>query len=249
MNTRPTANRSHSGLILKVGDLAKRTGISVRTLHYYEEIGLLIPSHRTNAGHRKYSAKDIAKLQQILSLQALGFTLDEIGRYLGQKEWPFLRVVEQHLEHAKQAQKQAELLVTRLEKAAAVLRAGGEMTVGDLLKTIEVTIMFEKYYTEEQLKEIEARRIAMGEEGMRKAQQDWQDLFVDIREAMGRGIDAKGEEGQKLFARYRALIDAFTGKNPGIEQSLSNLAKNETKTMEGYGVDPVIRAFLEKASA
>lgn len=233
--------------MLKVGELAKRTNISVRTLHYYEEIALLIPSHRSSSGHRKYSARDIERLQQIQSLQALGFTLDEIGRCLGNKEWPALRIVEQHLEHAKKARAQAEILVSRLEKAAVILRAGGILGVDELLKTIEVTVMIEKYYSEEQLKELEARRKALGEAGMQKAQQDWQDLFADIRAGMGRGIDPKGEEGQALVLRYRALIDAFTGKNAGIERSLTNLVKNESKTMEGFGLDPLIKEFLDRA--
>ena len=63
---------------MKVGELAKRTGVSVRTLHYYDEIGLLSPSHRSEAGYRLYSAEDIARLQQIKSLRQLGFRLEEI---------------------------------------------------------------------------------------------------------------------------------------------------------------------------
>ena len=60
---------------MKVGKLAKQTGVSIRTLHHYDEIGLLKPSHRTEAGHRLYTPGDIARLQQIKSLQHLGFSL------------------------------------------------------------------------------------------------------------------------------------------------------------------------------
>jgi MerR family transcriptional regulator, thiopeptide resistance regulator len=52
-------------IALKVGDLAKQTGVSVRTLHYYDEIGLLSPSHRTDTGYRLYDKADIMRLQQI----------------------------------------------------------------------------------------------------------------------------------------------------------------------------------------
>lgn len=62
----------------KVGELAKRTGLSMRTLHYYDEIGLLSPSRRTEADHRLYAAHDIVRLQQIKSLRHLGFGLEEI---------------------------------------------------------------------------------------------------------------------------------------------------------------------------
>jgi DNA-binding transcriptional MerR regulator len=59
----------------KVGELAERTGVSVRTLHHYDEIGLLSPPWRTEVGHRLYSVRDILRLQQIRSLRALGFGL------------------------------------------------------------------------------------------------------------------------------------------------------------------------------
>src|SRR6266540_3219671 len=62
----------------KVGDLARRTGLSIRTLHYYDEIGLLSPSHRTGSGHRLYDVDDVARLQRILSLRQLGFSLEEV---------------------------------------------------------------------------------------------------------------------------------------------------------------------------
>ncbi len=64
--------------LLQIGELAKQTGLSIRTLRYYDEIGLLVPSHRTEADYRLYSEADIARLQQILSLRQLGFALKEI---------------------------------------------------------------------------------------------------------------------------------------------------------------------------
>src|SRR5205085_6040000 len=67
---------------LKVGELARRTGLTVRTLHHYDDIGLLRPSLHTEAGHRLYTAADVARLQQVLSLRQLGFTLEEVGTCL-----------------------------------------------------------------------------------------------------------------------------------------------------------------------
>ncbi len=62
--------------LLRIGELARRTGLSVRALHHYDAIGLLVPSARTDAGHRRYTAEDVARLQQIASLRALGLPLD-----------------------------------------------------------------------------------------------------------------------------------------------------------------------------
>jgi MerR family transcriptional regulator, thiopeptide resistance regulator len=67
---------------IKIGELAKQTGISIRMLHYYDEIELLSPSQRTESGHRLYAEPDIIRLQQIMSLRQLGFSLEEIRECL-----------------------------------------------------------------------------------------------------------------------------------------------------------------------
>ena len=65
-----------------VGEVARLTGVTVRTLHHYDEIGLLSPSGRTAAGYRRYAESDLARLQQILTYRELGFPLEEIGEIL-----------------------------------------------------------------------------------------------------------------------------------------------------------------------
>src|SRR5213080_4127982 len=86
----------------KVGELAARTGLTVRTLHHYDAIGLLSPSGRTGSnhgsGHRLYTAADVARLQQVLALKQLGFGLEQIREYLSRADYDPRRVVRLHLE-------------------------------------------------------------------------------------------------------------------------------------------------------
>ncbi|GGJ46551.1 MerR family transcriptional regulator [Streptomyces brasiliensis] len=65
-----------------VGQVAAFAGVTVRTLHHYDEIGLLVPSERTHAGHRRYGDADLDRLQQILFYRELGFPLDEVAALL-----------------------------------------------------------------------------------------------------------------------------------------------------------------------
>ncbi|MFA6921997.1 MAG: MerR family transcriptional regulator, partial [Gallionella sp.] len=67
---------------LKTGDLAKRCGLTVRTLHHYEAIGLLTPSARSENGYRLYNRNDIARLHQIQALKRFGLSLADIGALL-----------------------------------------------------------------------------------------------------------------------------------------------------------------------
>ncbi|WP_437607897.1 MerR family transcriptional regulator [Sorangium sp. So ce834] len=232
---------------LKVGDLAKQTGLSVRTLHYYEEIGLLSPSHRTASGHRMYSAGDVARLQQIKSLRELGFSLEQITGCLDRPGFSPLGTIELHLARLREQIALEQKLCARLEGLANVLRAGDDVSVEQLLQTIEVMTMIEKYYTPEQLAELKQRAEAIGPEKMREAESAWKQIYEDMRAEMQKGADPKSEPVQQIVKRMRELIDAFTGKNPGIERSLNRMYQEEPSMRNQHGVDPALHEFIGKA--
>src|SRR5271170_3568902 len=87
---------------LKVGELAKRTGLTVRTLHHYDEIGLLRPSLHTESGHRLYTASDVARLQQVLSLRQIGFSLEEIAGCLDRPGFSPQEVIHLHVSRLRE---------------------------------------------------------------------------------------------------------------------------------------------------
>src|SRR5262245_43823940 len=69
--------------LLRVGELARRSGVTVRTLHHYDAIGLLKPSARSDAAYRLYTADDVARLHGIQVLRQMGLSLEEIATVLG----------------------------------------------------------------------------------------------------------------------------------------------------------------------
>ena len=81
----------------RVGELATATGLTVRTLHYYEEIGLLDPPERTPAGHRLYSADDVERLYRVSVLRGLGLPLGEIKKALDDPSWQLRSALDAHL--------------------------------------------------------------------------------------------------------------------------------------------------------
>lgn len=235
-------------LPLKVGDLAKQTGLSIRTLHYYEEIGLLQPSHRTPAGHRLYTAGDVARLQQIKSLRELGFSLEQIRACLDGTSLSPLEIVEQHMARLREQIDLQQRLHARLEGLARYMRAGQEISVNQFLETIEVMTMIEKYYTPEQLAELAARREVIGEDAIREAEAAWRQLYADVRAEMDKGTDPASEPVQALARRWRELINAFTGGNPAIERSLQTMYKQEgTAILSQHGFDPAVAEYMAKA--
>lgn len=234
---------------LKVGELAGRTGLSIRTLHHYDEIGLLSPSARTASGHRLYTAADIARLHHILSLKQLGFSLEEISGVLDRPGFSPLSVVELRLARAREQLAEQRKLCERLEAIATRMRASEEVSSDDFLQTIEVMTMFEKYYTPEQLQELEARKKALGDEAIEQVQAEWPRLMARVREEMERGTDPASEPVRALATRWRELVRAFTGGNPGIEKSLKTMYQQEPGMAARQGLDPKLSEYIGKAMA
>jgi DNA-binding transcriptional MerR regulator len=85
-------------MLLKVGELAKQTGLTVRALHHYDDIGLLQPSVRSDAGYRLYTRKDITRLHQIQALRGLGMSLAEIHTVLEDPNLALLPIIDRQIQ-------------------------------------------------------------------------------------------------------------------------------------------------------
>src|SRR5438093_205871 len=108
---------------LKVGELARRTGLTIRTLHHYDEIGLLKPSLHTEAGHRLYPAGEGARLQPVLSRRQLGFCRGQVRDCLDRPGFSPLEVIGLHVARLREQIEWQRKLCERLEGVAALLRA------------------------------------------------------------------------------------------------------------------------------
>ncbi len=99
---------------MKISEVAKLSGVTVRTLHYYDEIGLLKPSKTTEAGYRMYSIEDLEKLQQILFFRELDFPLNEIKEIMINPKYDKIEALNKHKELLIEKRKRIDGLVTFL---------------------------------------------------------------------------------------------------------------------------------------
>ncbi|TCJ89974.1 DNA-binding transcriptional MerR regulator [Nocardia alba] len=136
----------------KVGELAAEAGLTVRTLHHYDRIGLVCPAERTNAGHRLYTEADVERLYQVLALRQLGLGLDQIANVLA-GTMPMARVLGVHRDRlAAQvvAMQDLHALVTTL---ATTAESQPEISADHFLDLIRRTVMVDdtigKYFTQE----------------------------------------------------------------------------------------------------
>jgi len=235
------------GKELRVGALARRTGLTVRTLHHWDQVGLLSPSRRTAAGHRLYGSSDIRRLQRVLSLRTLGLTLDEIGALLRKRAPSLEAVLETQRDRVREQMGMLQDLEARLNRILGILAEGGAVTEEELLTTMEKMTMIEKHFSPEQLETLKKRQEALGPEAIQAVEEEWPRLIASVREKMEKGADPASEEVQALAKRWKSLVQAFSGGDSQIESSLGRMYREEPDTASSQGLDPAIFQYIGAA--
>ena len=120
----------------KVGDIAKLTGLTVRTLRFYDQIGLFSPSSQTETGHRLYDESDLSRLQQLLSLKELGLSLDEIKDVLSAEQISPLEIVHLQTAKLKEQIKRQNKLLDQLHYVSKQMQDKTPVTVEDFTRLL-----------------------------------------------------------------------------------------------------------------
>ena len=211
----------------KVGELARMAGVSIRTLHHYDQIGLLPPTRRTESGHRLYTRADVERLQQILSLRQVGLPLEDI-RTLLERSGSTRRVLEIHLAYLRERVAAERRLCARLEALVEQLDSAGKVSIQELVTTMEAMAVVDKYYTPEQMAQLRRRAEEVGEARIREVEREWAELLAAVRAEMAKGTDPTGEPVRALARKWSSLIREFTGGDTGIAKSLQRMWQEET---------------------
>lgn len=231
---------------MKIGELAKRAGVSVRTLHYYEEIGLLKPD-RTLSGHRCYSRSAIESLQQVRSLRQLGFGLSEITALFAAEQISPVEVVADHLAKVRTQMESLKTLEKRLVRLHRLLQrkhSDEAETVDALLNTLEAMTMYEKYLTPEQHQQIEARHQSAG-----IARSRWTEALDAIRAEMRQGSKPSSPKVQQLVKHWHEVAQQFMPADDSVHAGVMKLLHEEPVARHDHGLDDELFAFLGKAMA
>jgi DNA-binding transcriptional MerR regulator len=225
-----------------VGQVAGFAGVTVRTLHHYDEIGLLVPSERSHAGHRRYSDADLDRLQQILFYRELGFPLDEVAALLD----------DPRADPRAHLRRQHELLTARIEKlqkmAAAVEHAMEARTMGINLTPEEKFEVFGDKDPDEHAEEAERRwgdTEAYAESQRRAARytkEDWKRMQAEVASwgerydaLMEAGEPATGERAMAMAEEHRRHITQwFYECSYEIHQGLGEMYVSDERFKEFY---------------
>jgi len=215
--------------LFQAREFAKLSGVTVRTLHHYDRLGLLKPSRYTGAGFRLYSEDDFARLEQIVALKFIGFSLNEIKNILKRGTTDLATTLRQQRRAIEEKRDRLELAVKAIESAEFVVstsRAPGWETFAKIIEVINMQSNMDwtkKYYSEEAQREIQKRAGMIPREVIEQGQRDWATLINEVQAAVSAGEDPASEKSQALAARWSELIKGFTGGNAEIQKGLNRM--------------------------
>lgn len=227
-------------MLLTVGELAKRCGLTVRTLHHWHETGLLVPSLRSDAGYRLYDRSCVERLHRIQALRQLGLSLTDIDMALSGPQQPLAELVARQIAQIDQELSEATRLRQRLMHLQTQLADGQSPDLADWLDTLEMMTMVEKYFSPEELE-----RLPFHHDADVQAHADA--MVHEVQAAMDRGVTIHDPEAHELALSWMRMIERGTGNNPSFLMRLNVINDKEPTARERSGITPELQKFVEQA--
>ncbi|MCC2673536.1 MAG: MerR family transcriptional regulator [Ramlibacter sp.] len=227
---------------LKVGELARSTGLTVRTLHHYDEIGLLKPSGRSESGYRMYGEADVARLHAIQALRYLGLPLAEIAPLLDGENASIEAILEQQMRALQQQIRQATELHDRLSLLHAGLLKGRAPEVGEWVRSLALMATYGKYFTAGELKQILV--------AYTRIEREWLLLLDDVRAYLQGGGTIETEQAQVLTRRWMGLMVQWMDGDFALMERWGAMYRSEPSAHGIRGAPSTeVMEFMERAIA
>lgn len=198
-----------------VGDLARLTGVTVRALHHYDEIGLVRPSQRTAAGYRLYTDTDVLRLQQVLLFRELGLPLDEIASAIDATE-SREELLRQHREVLLAKRSRLDAMLAALDAALVAVQKGNTMQPDDVKQLFDgfdpteyEEEVKERWGDSDAYKESTRRAKSYGKAEWTKIQADWSAIYAAMANHMKAGTPVTDAAVQALVDEHRAHIERW----------------------------------------
>lgn len=231
-------------MLIQVGELAKRAGITVRTLHHYEHTGLLQPSARSAAGYRLYNLADIQRLHMIQMLAKAGLELAAIKDFLEQQTLTLPELLNAQIVSLEQQMRSIDTLLDQLIALRTELRAGSEPDLESWLHTLELMNMYDHWFTKEELQQLPFTAKKEPQASI------WASLVQEVQTLMSRQICVADPQAMALATRWMERLEQDTAGKPEFLNRLNEMHSAEPQMREQIGIstqmtDYITRAFAE----
>lgn len=238
--------------LISIKEVTKQTGITVRTMRYYDQIGLLHPAGKTEGGHRLYGEREIKKLQEIQFLKTLGFGLQEIKEMLADENRDWFVGLQNQLGYiSKEKERLAEIEGT-LRGALNEIRLKGNIDLSNIQKLIQLyqqnldkkTVYLNQIFDEDESKLLDQLpNINSGD----PETLEWIALMAQLEKHMPKGVSSP--EIQRVVKRIHEKEQETFGGNEEFIEKLWDVRKSPQKSKSAgfYPIDSELLAFFEEA--
>ena len=237
---------------MTVGEVAKKMGVTVRTLQYYDKEGLLSPSSESEGGRRLYTDKDLIILHQIISLKSLGFSLDDIKHRLIPLETP-TDVATALTEQADSIRDKIEQLTASLTAIEQLKEEVLQMQTVNFKKYADIIVNLQmkndsyyliKRFDDETLDHIRNR---FDKESGLNFMDRFNRLSDEIIELQKANVPPESEKCQRIVKEYWGLITEFTNGDMSMLPKLMEVGNIDTATNAWEEIQKIINDYLEPA--
>lgn len=196
-----------------VQDVARLSGVTVRTLHHYDRIGLLVPAGRSDAGYRLYGENDLLRLQQILTWRALGFSLAEIKRVLDEPGFDRTRAL-RHQREALRSRAAEFLAMSRsVDRTLESLEGGGTVAVENMFDGFDPAQyedeVRENWGDTDAYRESKRRTAKYSQDDWKRIQREAAEIYERLATHMSAGLSPDAEEVAAVAETHRKHIDRW----------------------------------------
>ncbi|HEY2795088.1 MAG TPA: MerR family transcriptional regulator [Micromonosporaceae bacterium] len=219
----------------KIGEVATATGLTVRALHHYDRIGLVVPSIRTPGGHRLYTSDDLVLLYEVTAMRQLGLSLEQIGAVMA-KHTDVQQVIDEQLRQVDRQIRMAERLRARLEAIRDAVDGSG------FTEIIRLTHDMSGYLSKEQISTLHRRMSDLGVVADHAVSVEMPQLYGEAMEEMRAGTPPSHATVRRIVDRLDELAELIRGPDTEIG------AAARTAWLEKGGWSDLI-AYMDEARA
>ncbi|GIP36130.1 MerR family transcriptional regulator [Paenibacillus sp. J2TS4] len=232
----------------KVGEIAKRTGITIRTLHHYDQIGLFSPSRVTESGHRLYTDEDVVRLHQILSLKQLGFALEEINGMINNPDCTAINMLKLQLIRINEQINQLVELRGRLEQIYELLYSGQTVSSERLMMVMQLMrIARSSHFMPAQAEGLETRFKSLEVDELEKSYAEGLQLVAEFRKYKEIGKPPSDPEVSLLAKRWKLYVDSFAPADEAFIQSAERYYSEYPEDAAQHGIDGELYEYIKQS--
>ncbi|WP_159235763.1 MerR family transcriptional regulator [Raoultella terrigena] len=230
-------------MLIQVGELAKRAGMTVRTLHHYEQTGLLTPSARSAAGYRLYDLAAVQRLHMIKALAQAGLELAAIKEHLDRGSLSLSDLLVQQITTLDTQLRTISTLRERLVLLRDELGSGREPDLESWLQTLELMKMYDRWFSPQEL-----QTLPFAEQDEQR-NQIWQALVIDAQRLMQESCPPDSPSAMALATRWMERLELDTAGRPEFLTRLNEMHATEPQMRAQTGITPEIVDYITHAFA